>query len=66
MADRAFDCHTQARPKGRGDAREGDGVMDDDGWLWWLDINFPTLGPGPIFEGYITVSFVWDFVTVQT
>eukprot|EP00434_Breviolum_minutum_P018173 symbB.v1.2.016033.t1/scaffold1188.1/size133045/9 len=23
MADRAFDCHTQARPKGRGDAREG-------------------------------------------
>ncbi|CAK9111849.1 Glycosyltransferase-like KOBITO 1 (Protein ABA INSENSITIVE 8) (Protein ELONGATION DEFECTIVE 1) [Durusdinium trenchii] len=23
MADRAFDCHTQARPKGRGDIREG-------------------------------------------
>ena len=28
MADRAFDCHTQARPKGRGDAREGDGWTD--------------------------------------
>ena len=28
MADRAFDCHTQARPKGRGDAREGDDLMD--------------------------------------
>ena len=23
MADRAFDCHTQARPKGRGDIRQG-------------------------------------------
>eukprot|EP00931_Biecheleriopsis_adriatica_P100872 TRINITY_DN76114_c0_g1_i1.p1 TRINITY_DN76114_c0_g1~~TRINITY_DN76114_c0_g1_i1.p1 ORF type:complete len:891 (-),score=194.75 TRINITY_DN76114_c0_g1_i1:176-2815(-) len=23
MADRAFDCHTQARPKGRGDIRDG-------------------------------------------